>query len=118
VVAPGAVEISGYAVSGYGPITNVDVRINNGAFAPAEIVPLSEITATETLPASIRQLAEATPYPYRAVWTKWRFRWNAPAGEHTVAVRATDSTGTAQPEVDDNIFDGQTGIARYNVTVR
>lgn len=117
-LAAGNVEITGFAVSGSAPVSTVEVRIDDGPFRAAEVVPLSEITAAEPVPAAVKQIADGTPYPYRAVWTKWRFRWDAPAGNHVVSVRATDAANNQQPEIDDNIFDGQTGIARYNVTVR
>ena len=29
-------------------------------------------------------------------WVQWKYDWNAPAGSHTIAVRATDGTGAVQ----------------------
>ncbi len=31
-------------------------------------------------------------------WRQWRLRWDAPAGEHTIRVRATDGDGVTQSE--------------------
>lgn len=117
-ISAGPVEISGYAVSGYAPIAAVEVRIDGGAFERAEIVPLADIRAEGGLPETIEQIAEGDPYPYRAVWAKWRYRWNAPAGNHEVAIRATDTLDNTQPDVDTSVHDGQSGITKYNITVR
>jgi DMSO/TMAO reductase YedYZ molybdopterin-dependent catalytic subunit len=114
----GPVEISGFAVSGYAPIAKVEVRIDGGAFQEATMVSLEEIRAGEQIPASIAQIAAGQPYPYRAVWTKWRFTWDALAGDHTVAIRATDAAGNAQPDTDTDVHDGQTGVTRYHVVIR
>jgi hypothetical protein len=29
-------------------------------------------------------------------WVQWRYAWQAPPGQHTIAVRATDGTGAVQ----------------------
>jgi DMSO/TMAO reductase YedYZ molybdopterin-dependent catalytic subunit len=113
----GTVAINGFAVSGYAPIDRVEISIDGGAFQPASIVTLDEIQESEALPPTIRQLADKLSYPFRGVWAQWRYQWNAPAGTHTVAIRAVDKAGNAQPDVDDNIFDGQTGVTRYRVIV-
>jgi len=34
----------------------------------------------------------------RLGWARFEFRWDAPAGEHTVMTRATDTAGNTQPE--------------------
>jgi DMSO/TMAO reductase YedYZ molybdopterin-dependent catalytic subunit len=31
-----------------------------------------------------------------ATWVQWRYAWDAPAGDHTIEVRATDGTGEVQ----------------------
>jgi DMSO/TMAO reductase YedYZ molybdopterin-dependent catalytic subunit len=33
-----------------------------------------------------------------ATWVQWRLDWDAPAGDHTLAVRATDGTGEVQTD--------------------
>jgi len=113
----GPIVINGYAVSGLAAIKQIDVRIDGGSFEPAEIVPLNEIREDESLPATIRQIAESLPYPWRAVWARWRFTWEASAGTHTIAIRATDTAGNIQPPSDTNVFDGMTEIPVYSVTI-
>lgn len=116
-VPAGEVLISGFALSGFAPIEKVEVQIDGGAPAQAEIVPLEEIRNSETLPPTIEQLADGRPYPFRAVWTPWRFRWQAGRGSHTVTIRAYDAEGNVQPDVDNDISDGQTAAATYRVRV-
>ena len=116
-VRAGLVEITGFAVSGYGAVSRVEVSIDDNPFAAAEIEPLERLLHAVVLPPTIVQLADRNAYPYRGVWTKWRMRWNAPAGEHTVAIRAIDSAGNTQEEDDLEIRDGQTGVVRYTVRV-
>lgn len=113
----GGVDITGFAVSGYAPVEKVEVRVDDGAFQQAEIITLDELKRTESLPSAIAQLASALPFPYRGVWAQWRFRWNATPGEHRIAIRATDTMGNAQPDTDRDLFDGQTGVTTYRVTV-
>ena len=75
-VEPGPVTLSGRAWSGYGDIERVELSTDDGAtFAPAELDP---------------------PLGPHA-WRGWRFEWSAPAGEHVLASRATDSAGNTQP---------------------
>ena len=52
-------------------------------------------------------------------WRQWSYTWeNAPRGRHTVAVRATDGTGTVQTSaVQDVVPDGATGYHRITVNV-
>jgi DMSO/TMAO reductase YedYZ molybdopterin-dependent catalytic subunit len=117
-IAPGAVEITGHALSGAGKITAVEVSIDNGPFQAAEIEPRERVLNGLPLPPDIVQLQSRDNYPIRGVWTKWRFRrWNATVGTHTVAIRASDASGATQTFGDVEIKDGLTGIARYSVTV-
>jgi DMSO/TMAO reductase YedYZ molybdopterin-dependent catalytic subunit len=114
----GLVEITGFAVSGEGSVTGVEVSIDDGAYAGAEIEPLERLLNGVSLPPDIAQLADRHAYPYRGVWTKWRFRWSARTGDHTISIRARDSAGKVQEEDDDLLIrDGQTGVIRYNVRV-
>lgn len=113
----GPIAITGYAVSGTGAISNIDVSIDGGAFTPAEIIPLDKIQETESIPPTVQQLRDKLAYPFASVWTQWRFPWEAPAGAHRVAIRATDTSGQMQPAMDTNIFDGQTRIAEYQIMV-
>jgi hypothetical protein len=116
-IPSGTTEITGFAVSGFAPISAVEVSIDGGAFQPAEIVPLEEIQSREALPPNILQLQQSLLYPFKAVWTMWRFQWDAPSGNHTVAIRASDDAGNVQPAIDGSFYDGQTAVTRYDVTV-
>ncbi len=113
----GTIEITGFALSGFGSITEVAVQIDGGDFMPAEIIPLEEIQDEASLPPTILQLQSDQEYPFQSVWTPWRFRWEATSGNHVVAIRATDSANNVQPEVDNDIKDGQTGITTYDVSI-
>ncbi len=55
-------------------ISKVEVRVNGGDWQPAK---LSEQDTIET-------------------WRQWLYEWDAPAGQHTIEVRATDADGTTQ----------------------
>lgn len=73
----GEIEITGWAWSGHGPITRVEVAIDGGsAWCEAELsVPESEFA-----------------------WTRWSFRWKPThLGRHAVRSRATDARGNTQP---------------------
>ena len=113
----GPVMISGFALSGYAPIEKIEIQIDGETAQLAEIVSLEDIQNEEALPPTIQQIAQNTPYPYKGVWTPWRYQWEAPRGAHTVTIRAFDQEGNVQPDQDDDITDGQNGIAVYNVNV-
>jgi len=53
-------------------------------------------------------------------WRGWSFEWNATVGQHTLAVRATDSEGVAQPLDQTWSFYGvgNNGVASMEVEVR
>jgi DMSO/TMAO reductase YedYZ molybdopterin-dependent catalytic subunit len=75
-VEAGSVELRGMAWSGFGAIATVEVSTDDRrTFRPAT---LGEPAGPHT-------------------WTPWRFTWNATAGEHILAARATDVTGNTQP---------------------
>ena len=57
-------------------ISKVEIRIDEGAWQPA------------TLSAAIS----------KATWVQWEVGWNAPPGDHTIEVRATDGTGEVQTD--------------------
>lgn len=73
---PGPVELRGRAWSGWGHVERVEVSTDGGeSFADAQLdEPVS-----------------------RAAWRGWRFHWDAPAGDHVLCSRATDSAGDTQP---------------------
>lgn len=75
---PGRQVIRGYAWSGFGQVTGVDVSTDGGQnWSPATITdaagPLS--------------------------WVEWEAAWEAAPGEHVVCARATDARGGTQPRV-------------------
>jgi DMSO/TMAO reductase YedYZ molybdopterin-dependent catalytic subunit len=73
-VEPGRATLRGRAWSGTAPIARVEVAVD-GEWADA------------TLGAPAGEFA----------WTPWSFAWDAPAGEHELACRATDAAGDTQP---------------------
>ncbi|MFI5255324.1 MAG: sulfite oxidase [Candidatus Limnocylindrales bacterium] len=73
-VEAGSVELRGRAWSGQAPVVRVEVGID-------------EQWADARLEAPIGEFA----------WRAWRFDWPATAGEHRLAVRATDAAGGTQP---------------------
>jgi len=68
------VEISGRAWSGEGAITRLELAVD-GAWREARL-----------------EAAVATH-----AWQRWRADWDAQAGEHELACRATDAAGNVQP---------------------
>ncbi|MGI8755612.1 MAG: molybdopterin-dependent oxidoreductase [Acidimicrobiales bacterium] len=102
VPAPGAkVSVGRNAIAGvaWAPtrgIKRVEVSIDDGPWQRAE---LGRVTTADT-------------------WVQWRLAWDATAGDHTIAVRATDGKGkvqTASPAPPDP--DGATGHDTIAVAV-
>ena len=78
-------------------IAAVEVQIDDGAWLPAELAPQDTIDT----------------------WRQWRLLWDAPAGDHRIAVRATDLDGEVQtPDLAQPFPDGATGYHTVSVTVR
>jgi DMSO/TMAO reductase YedYZ molybdopterin-dependent catalytic subunit len=93
----GEVTVAGVAWAQHTGIDGVEVRVDDGAWAPAVLA--DEATAD--------------------TWRLWSFPWTASAGEHLLAVRAVDRTGTTQTDVPSPPFpDGATGYHTIAVTVR
>ncbi|MDR7277159.1 molybdopterin-dependent oxidoreductase [Catenuloplanes atrovinosus] len=62
--------------------------------------------------------AELLPVPSTDTWVQWRYPWTATAGPHSIAVRATDTTGARQTEQRATPFpDGATGWHTITVTI-
>jgi len=97
VLAPGTVQITGRAWSGEAPIVAVELGVD-GQWSPAQL----------DAPAG------------RYAWTGWHAAWDAVAGEHELACRATDAAGNRQPlEGDWDLTGfGNHGVHRMRVTVR
>jgi DMSO/TMAO reductase YedYZ molybdopterin-dependent catalytic subunit len=98
LVDAGPVVLTGRAWSGGGvPIARVDVQID-GQW----------------------HLAKLDPPLGKFAWRGWRCEWNADAGEHELACRATDANGETQPL--DTRWDaggfGNNAVHRLHVTVR
>jgi DMSO/TMAO reductase YedYZ molybdopterin-dependent catalytic subunit len=73
-VNAGQVAIGGVAWAQHRGIDAVEVQVDGGAWAPATLA------AEPTIDS----------------WVQWRYEWDAPEGDHTIAVRATDGTGAIQ----------------------
>jgi DMSO/TMAO reductase YedYZ molybdopterin-dependent catalytic subunit len=73
-LSAGTVAIAGVAWAPDRGVSKVEVRVGDGDWR------------TATLSAAIS----------KATWVQWRLGWDATAGEHTIAVRATDGTGQVQ----------------------
>jgi DMSO/TMAO reductase YedYZ molybdopterin-dependent catalytic subunit len=75
-MAAGPVTVAGVAWAQHRGIRAVEVRVDGGAWAEAELLPV----------------------PSDDTWVQWRYSWAATAGPHSLSVRATDGTGAVQPE--------------------
>ena len=121
VLPAGPTRIAGFATSGFAPISRVEISIDGAAPQEARIIPLDELTDGVNLPPTITQITEGRPYPFLGVWTFWDLTWEATSGAHTIAIRAYDAAGNAQPltdgENEGDERDGLTGVTTYNVEV-
>ena len=86
------VPVGGIAWAGNRGISKVEVRVDGGAWQPAQLrAPLSETT-----------------------WVIWRYEWPFMAGHHVFQVRCVDGKGTPQIEnTSDSRPSGATGIHKY-----
>jgi len=75
-LAPGRVTAWGWAWSGEGDLTGIDVSTDGGKTWTA---------------------GKFTGDWHRYSWRKWEYAWDAAAGSHTIMARATDSLGRVQP---------------------
>ncbi|MEV6596986.1 molybdopterin-dependent oxidoreductase [Actinoplanes sp. NPDC051346] len=95
-VAAGKVMISGVAWAQGRGIRTVEVRVDERPWRKAELLPV----------------------PSSDTWVQWRYGWDATPGPHTLAVRATDGTGTVQTGERATPFpDGATGWHTITATV-
>ena len=96
-VAPGRVAVAGVAWAVHSGVTKVEVRVDGGAWAPADLLPV----------------------PSADTWRQWTWVWDAPEGDHTLEVRATDGRGVVQTsDQADPAPDGATGWHSRDVEVR
>ncbi|WP_250027482.1 molybdopterin-dependent oxidoreductase [Paractinoplanes maris] len=92
----GVVTVAGVAWAQRRGIKTVEVRIDDGPWAPAELLPVPSVDT----------------------WVQWRYSWRAGAGPHSIAVRATDRTGAVQTQDRATPFpSGATGWHTISVTV-
>jgi DMSO/TMAO reductase YedYZ molybdopterin-dependent catalytic subunit len=95
-VAAGQVVVAGVAWDQHTGISKVEVGID-GTWHEAQ---LAEVTGPDT-------------------WRQWLYRWDAPAGSHQVAVRATNADGELQTQdVAPPAPDGATGWHTITLEVR
>ncbi len=73
-VSTGRVRVGGIAFAQHRGIERVEVRVDDGDWAPAR---LASVPSTDT-------------------WVQWSYDWDADPGEHRLAVRATDADGVTQ----------------------
>ena len=94
-VAAGRVPVAGVAWAPDRGIRAVEVRVDDGAWAPAKL---------------------STPIA-KATWVQWRYDWDATPGDHSIEVRATDGTGDVQTDSQSPPApDGARGHHRVRVT--
>jgi len=91
----GEVPIAGVAWAPHTGIASVEVQVDDGPWLPAELAVQDGVD----------------------IWRMWVHRWIAPAGTHTLKVRATDQTGYTQTPVEAPPFPrGATGL--HTITVK
>ena len=96
-VAAGQVAVAGVAWAQHVGVAGVEVRVDDGPWQAAD---LAQEDTVDT-------------------WRQWVLRWDAPAGEHVLSVRATDDAGALQVERPEPPFpDGATGDHTITVTGR
>ena len=82
-LAAGVQAVRGFAWSGFGAIARVEYSLDEGkTWADAEV---------------------QEPNIERA-GCRWEFVWDAPPGEHTITMRATDTAGNTQPPLDEMLW--------------
>ena len=92
----GRMNLAGVAWAPDRGITGVEVRIDDGAWQPA-------------------QISQAIS---KATWVQWLLPWTAAGGQHSIEVRSTDGTGIIQTDqLSDPAPDGARGHHRITVTV-
>lgn len=95
-IPAGTQKIAGIAFAQHTGIAKVEVRINDGDWQEARLG--SEVTDD--------------------AWRQWVLDWQAPAGKHRIAVRATDKSGYTQTDERAPVApDGATGHHTVGVTV-
>jgi DMSO/TMAO reductase YedYZ molybdopterin-dependent catalytic subunit len=95
-VPAGRVAVAGVAWAQHRGIDTVDVQVDGGEWRPARLA----------------------ADPSTDLWVQWVYEWDAPAGPHTIVVRATDRSGQTQTDRRARPFpSGSTGRHSVVVTV-
>jgi hypothetical protein len=95
-VSAGTVAVAGVAWAQHTGIAKVEVRIDDGDWVEAR---LADNAGIDT-------------------WVQWVYEWDAPAGGHTITVRATDDSGYTQTSDEaPPAPDGATGWDAVSVSV-
>ncbi|MFF5076018.1 molybdopterin-dependent oxidoreductase [Actinoplanes sp. NPDC000266] len=95
-LAAGTVTVAGVAWAQRRGITKVEVSVDGGPWQEAELLPAPSVDT----------------------WVQWRYRWRAPSGPHSLAVRAVDGDGAVQTRDRATPFpSGATGWHTITVTV-
>jgi len=95
-VPAGQVVVAGVAWAQHTGVSRVEVRVDDDDWREAE---LAEVTSVDT-------------------WRQWRYVWDAPSGDHTLSVRATDSDGNLQEAAEAAPApNGATGFHRVSVDI-
>ncbi|MBC7724322.1 MAG: molybdopterin-dependent oxidoreductase [Burkholderiaceae bacterium] len=93
----GTIAVAGVAWAQHTGISRVEVSIDSGDWREATLA--TAVTADS--------------------WLQWTYAWDAPTGQHDIAVRATDSNGLVQTAAEaPPAPDGSTGIHRISVNVQ
>jgi DMSO/TMAO reductase YedYZ molybdopterin-dependent catalytic subunit len=93
----GEVMIAGVAWAQHRGVSKVEVRVDNGAWEPATLLPVPSIDT----------------------WRQWTLKWQAAPGRHRITVRATDNGGDTQTDaVAPPDPDGATGWHAIDVEVK
>jgi DMSO/TMAO reductase YedYZ molybdopterin-dependent catalytic subunit len=96
-VPTGRVTVGGVAWAQHRGISGVQVRVDDGPWSDAEVLPPDLIDA----------------------WRLWKWEWDAEPGKHQLTVRAVDGDGQPQIEAEaPSVPDGATGLHTIGVSVR
>ncbi|TDC79610.1 molybdopterin-binding oxidoreductase [Micromonospora sp. KC606] len=96
-LAAGPVMVAGVAWAQHRGISRVEVRVDDEPWREATLAPTVSVDT----------------------WVQWSWRWEASPGQHTLQVRATDTTGATQTGREQPVApDGATGWHAVTVTVR
>jgi DMSO/TMAO reductase YedYZ molybdopterin-dependent catalytic subunit len=92
----GEVTVAGVAWAPHRGIRQVEIRVDDGPWTPAELAPANSVDT----------------------WRQWHHRWHAEPGRHRLRVRAADGRGRSQTgERREPYPDGATGWHEIVVTV-